>query len=260
MSETTYCVVFKGEISAGSNIEEVKEKVSKAFNVDASKIEQLFSGKRMIVKKNASHEECEAMKKIFEDAGAIACVEQETETDMEIQGPPPLPGPEKRQRIRANDSPVKQADEKFCSNCGSVIKIKSLSCPRCGQKQKKDGMGCLPMAAIGLAICFVGIIVLGIIAAIAIPQFHAYRTRAYQASVKEELKEVCMAEENYFANNNTYTDSLEELGYISKPNISIQIVETGDDCFQAMGEMQVLQKRYFIDCNCEITEEEIINE
>lgn len=260
MSEAKYYVVFKGEISDGANIEEVKEKVSKAFNVDSSKIEQLFSGKRMIVKKSASQEECEAMKRIFEDAGAISYVEQETETDMEIQSPPPLPGPEERQQARANDNPVKQADEKFCSNCGAIIKIKSLSCPRCGQKQKKDGMGCLPMAAIGLAICFVGMAVLGILAAIAIPQFHAYRTRAYQASVKTELREVCRAEENYFANNNAYTDSLEELGYIAKPNISIQIVETEDDCFQAMGKMQVLQKRYFIDCSGEITEEEIFNE
>ena len=113
------------------------------------------------------------------------------------------------------------------------------------------------MAAIGVAICFVGFFVLGIIAAIAIPQFNAYRMRSYQASVKAALHDVCTAENDYFAQNNAYTDSLEELGYIPRPNVTIQIIETTDDCFYAQGEMTTLQTRYIIDCDCEITEEEI---
>ena len=177
----------------------------------------------------------------------------------EVEGPPPLPDAEERKRQMAAEGPVKHADEKFCSNCGTIIKIKSLACPKCGKKQGKTGMGCLPMAAIGIAICFVGFIILGILAAIAIPQFSAYRMRSYEASVKAELKNVCTAELSYFAQNNEYTDSLEELGYAPSPNVSIQILEIENDCFYAKGEMKTLRKRYYVDCNCEITEEEIDN-
>jgi type IV pilus assembly protein PilA len=171
--------------------------------------------------------------------------------------PPPLPGPENRIRPVSNDMPVKQADEMFCSNCGAIIKIRSLSCPRCGKKQRKDGMGCFPIAAIVLGIGIFGIAVLGILAAIAIPQFSAYRARAYQVAVTAELNEICKAQEAYFTQNDKYTDSLEELGYITKPNISIRINELDDECFYAQGEMKNLNKRYLIDCDCTITEEAI---
>lgn len=169
--------------------------------------------------------------------------------------PPPLPGLEEREQTINNNPPFKRADEMFCSNCGAIIKIKSLSCPRCGKKQKKDGMGCFPVAAIAVGICFFGFAIIGILAAIAIPQFAAYRTRAYQASVKAELNEVCKAQDAYYTQNNKYTDSLEALGYIAKPNISIQIVEFDDECFYAQGEMKNLNKKYLIDCDCSITEE-----
>jgi Tfp pilus assembly protein PilE len=179
----------------------------------------------------------------------------EIKTPLEDQAPPPLPGPEQRQGAITNTPPVKRADEMFCSNCGAIIKIKSLSCPRCGKKQRKEGMGCLPIAAIGIAICFVGFFIIGILAAIAIPQFAAYRNKAYQASVKAELNEICKAEEAYFVQNEKYTDSLDALGYIAKPNISIRIVEFDDECFYAEGEMKNLDKKYVIDCDCSITEE-----
>jgi type IV pilus assembly protein PilA len=168
--------------------------------------------------------------------------------------PPPLPGPENRIRPISNDMPVKHADEMFCSNCGAIIKIRSLSCPRCGKKLRKEGLGCLPVAAIAIGIGVFGFAIIGILAAIAIPQFTAYRTRAYQASVKAELNEICKAEVSYFKQNDKYTDSLEELGYIAKPNISIQITEFDDKCFYAQGEMKNLNKRYLINCDCEITE------
>ena len=260
MNNTRYCLVFKGEITDGADIGEVKEKVKKAFNIDQTKIEQLFSGKRVVVKKNASHEECEAMGQVFEQAGAIFYIEQETETVVEVQGPPPLPGPEERKHRTAEEMPIKHADEMFCSNCGALIKIRSLSCPRCGKKQRKDGMGCLPTAAIAIGIGFFGIAIIGILAAIAIPQFVAYRTRSYEASVKSELSEVCEAEGNYYSQNSRYTDSLEALGYVARPNIAIHIVEIEDDCFYAKGEMKGLKKRFFVDCSCEISEEQIVNE
>src|SRR5207249_7929111 len=46
--------------------------------------------------------------------------------------------------------------------------------------------------------------IIGILAAIAIPQFAAYRKRGYEASLRSELKNAATAEEAYFAQNRTY--------------------------------------------------------
>jgi type IV pilus assembly protein PilA len=43
--------------------------------------------------------------------------------------------------------------------------------------------------------------IIGILAAIAIPQFSAYRKRGYEAQVKSDLRNAATAEEAYFAGN-----------------------------------------------------------
>src|SRR3990170_4148796 len=46
--------------------------------------------------------------------------------------------------------------------------------------------------------------IIGILAAIAIPQFAAYRRRGYEAQVKSDLRNAATAQEAYFANAFTY--------------------------------------------------------
>jgi len=46
--------------------------------------------------------------------------------------------------------------------------------------------------------------IIGILAAIAIPQFAAYRKRGYEATLKADLKNAATAEEAYFAENRSY--------------------------------------------------------
>lgn len=46
--------------------------------------------------------------------------------------------------------------------------------------------------------------IIGILAAIAIPQFAAYRKRGHEAQVKSDLRNGAVAEEAYFAANSTY--------------------------------------------------------
>jgi prepilin-type N-terminal cleavage/methylation domain-containing protein len=48
------------------------------------------------------------------------------------------------------------------------------------------------------------IAIIGILAAIAIPQFAAYRRRSFEAQVKSDLRNMATAEEAYFVNANTY--------------------------------------------------------
>lgn len=46
--------------------------------------------------------------------------------------------------------------------------------------------------------------IIGILAAIAIPQFAAYRKRGYEAQVKSDLRNAAVAQEAYFAQTFTY--------------------------------------------------------
>ena len=46
--------------------------------------------------------------------------------------------------------------------------------------------------------------IIGILAAIAIPQFAAYRKRGYEAQIKSDLRNAATAQEAYFANAFTY--------------------------------------------------------
>lgn len=48
------------------------------------------------------------------------------------------------------------------------------------------------------------IAIIGILAAIAIPQFAAYRRRSFEAQVKSDLHNAAVAEEAYFVSGNTY--------------------------------------------------------
>jgi type IV pilus assembly protein PilA len=46
--------------------------------------------------------------------------------------------------------------------------------------------------------------IIGILAAIAIPQFAAYRKRGHEAQIKSDLRNAAVAQEAYFAANSTY--------------------------------------------------------
>jgi len=50
--------------------------------------------------------------------------------------------------------------------------------------------------------------IIGILAAIAIPQFAKYRQSAYNSAAQSDLKNISTALEAYFAENQQYPDSL----------------------------------------------------
>ena len=52
------------------------------------------------------------------------------------------------------------------------------------------------------------IAIIGILAAIAIPQFSAYRTRSYNSAANADLRNACTAQEAYYVDWSTYTTSI----------------------------------------------------
>ena len=70
MSEQLFEVAFSGKISDGANPAEVRAKIGKMFNADEGKLAQLFSGKRIVVKKNLDQATAAKYKTAFNRAGA----------------------------------------------------------------------------------------------------------------------------------------------------------------------------------------------
>jgi len=67
------------------------------------------------------------------------------------------------------------------------------------------------------------IAIIGILAAIAIPQFAAYRRRAYESDVKANLKNAATGQEAYFVDNNVYLSGAMSNGAPTGYNQSAQV-------------------------------------
>ena len=69
------------------------------------------------------------------------------------------------------------------------------------------------------------IAIIGILAAIAIPQFAAYRRRGYDSQAKSDLRNAATAQEAYFTDKNTYTSTVSTLtgtyGYRQSANLTM---------------------------------------
>lgn len=70
-----YKLVFDGRIVEGSNIRDVKRNLAALLNVDENKIERVFSGRRIVIKRDVDYQTATKYKEVFEKAGAICTVE-----------------------------------------------------------------------------------------------------------------------------------------------------------------------------------------
>ena len=59
------------------------------------------------------------------------------------------------------------------------------------------------------------VVVIGILAAMAIPRFQSTKGKAYLASVKSDLKNLSTAEESFFYEHRAYTTDLHSLKVVS---------------------------------------------
>lgn len=72
--------------------------------------------------------------------------------------------------------------------------------------------------------------VVGILAAVAVPQFANYRKSAYGAAARSDLRNAAVAQEAYFNEHSTYTESLEALkarGVRPSPGIDLKATVSG---------------------------------
>lgn len=103
MSEARFNVVFAGEIVAGADPAKVRENLAAAFRMDMAKVEALFSGKRVVVKKDADQATAMKFRAVMKQAGAQADLEKVGEPAAE---PAPAPSPAPAPTARAAPAPA----------------------------------------------------------------------------------------------------------------------------------------------------------
>ena len=84
-------------------------------------------------------------------------------------------------------------------------------------------IGCGAVALLGIVI-----IVIGIVAAVAIPNFIMAREKAFDEAAKNELRNVMTAEEVYYSENLTYAWELAELDFPDDEDVTTRILVAHD--------------------------------
>jgi prepilin-type N-terminal cleavage/methylation domain-containing protein len=69
------------------------------------------------------------------------------------------------------------------------------------------------------------VVIIGILAAIAIPKFQNTKGKASAASLKSDLRNLSSAQEAYFFENNTYAANVTVLNMTVSPGVSLTIVD-----------------------------------
>ena len=76
-------------------------------------------------------------------------------------------------------------------------------------------------------------VIIGVISAIAIPQYFKVKGRAHVASMKTDLRNLATAEEMYFAEHSRYTDDLGALAFRPSSGVRIQLALGGTASWSA---------------------------
>ncbi|MDF1629915.1 MAG: hypothetical protein P1U78_08980 [Alcanivoracaceae bacterium] len=93
MSEARFNVIFAGQIVAGADPSKVRENLAAAFRMDMAKVEGLFSGKRVVVKKDADQATAMKFRAVMKQAGAQAELERVVDPSEPAAAPAAAPSP-----------------------------------------------------------------------------------------------------------------------------------------------------------------------
>ena len=65
------------------------------------------------------------------------------------------------------------------------------------------------------------LVIIGILAAIAVPQFSKAREKAYFAAMKADMRNLAAQQELYYATEYSYTNSLTDLGFVASEAVNV---------------------------------------
>jgi len=71
------------------------------------------------------------------------------------------------------------------------------------------------------------IVVIGVLAAIAIPKFSTTKGKAFASSMKSDLRNLASQQEDYFYFNETYATDIGDVSFDGSPDVVLTIAEAG---------------------------------
>jgi len=79
------------------------------------------------------------------------------------------------------------------------------------------------------------VVIIGILAAIAIPQFASTKEKAFDAAAKTDLRNLMSAQEAYFADNQTYAADVATLGtsFVESDQVTVTITSASAAAYEA---------------------------
>ena len=93
MSEELFEVAFSGQIADAADLQQVKAKVAAMFKADEEKLAHLFSGKRVVIKKNIDQATANKYKTALNNAGAICEIKSLLTPAAEVAAAEKVPAP-----------------------------------------------------------------------------------------------------------------------------------------------------------------------
>lgn len=84
--------------------------------------------------------------------------------------------------------------------------------------------GPVPRRAFTLIELMIVVVIIGVIAAIAIPKFAGSKAKAYETAMKSDLRSFLTAQLDYFATHQTYTTDITKLSFKSSTGVNPPVV------------------------------------
>ncbi|VXB52904.1 conserved membrane hypothetical protein [Pseudomonas sp. 8AS] len=120
MTEARYKIVFTGELMPEAALDTVKDNLARLFKSDRQRIEALFSGAAVALKRDLAESEADKYLSALQQAGARVRKEPEASTNLSL-----LDTDDHRPAATAATDAPPDSD--------------SMSCPKCGHEQAKAG-------------------------------------------------------------------------------------------------------------------------
>jgi len=100
MAKGSYQVIFSGKIIAHADLDMVKANVARTFSMPPEKIEKLFSGRRLVLKKDLDHATAERYQHTLKRAGALCELEDTSANPAQETSP-----------VKEETAPVSQVED-----------------------------------------------------------------------------------------------------------------------------------------------------
>lgn len=131
MSETRYSIMFAGEVLPDFSLDTVKANLASLFKSDLDKIEALFSGQSVPLKRNLESAEADKYMAALQRAGAkvskqseglqLSLVATDDHPDDNVAAPPPTEAATSSTRMTCPKCAHEQAKAAECEACGIII-------------------------------------------------------------------------------------------------------------------------------------------